>query len=766
MSQSWIARMIAPDTERDSAPLLRRRFEISQDHGELAGAEILATALGLCEVFVNGRPVSDDVLTPGWSSYEWRLRYARWNVTTLIERASVIGISIGNGWHTGYLGFTGKRALYGTERAALAELRLTFADGFTETIATDESWESGPSAITSDDLYNGQSIDACLVDPTWCKPGPAPEGWTGVRVIDFDRSRLTPYVGPPVRRQEEIEPQRVWTSPSGATLVDFGQNLVGWVTMRVQGGAGTVVTLRHAEVLESDELGVRPLRRAKATDRYTLSGNLDTFEPTFTFHGFRYVEVDGWPGTLDDLARAIRAVVISSDLTRTGFFSCSEPLLNQLHSNIVWGMHGNFVDVPTDCPQRDERLGWTGDIAAFATTAVYLYDVNHFLQDWLLDLAAEQNHANGVIPLVIPDNMKYETIRVPEGFEMPEVPIMALWNDAACWVPWAAWQAYGDERALTAQFPSMAAYTRRIARAISDRGLLESGFQLGDWLDPTAPPEAPMNAKADRYVVATACVFRSASIAAEAARVLGRGDEVAEFAALADRIRTAFNEHYVTDGRIQSDATAVYALAIAFGLLDAADRQAAGDRLAQLVVGADYRVTTGFAGTPFITQALSDTGHLDTAYRLLLERECPSWLYPVTMGATTIWERWDAMLPDGSINPGEMTSFNHYALGAVGDWIHRVIGGLSPIEPGYRTILIEPRPGGGITWAKVDLTTPHGQASVHWLLDGDRMSIQADVPPGCTAVLRLPGAPETTVGAGHHELTALIDLAADLVKER
>ncbi|MCX4091093.1 family 78 glycoside hydrolase catalytic domain [Nocardia sp. alder85J] len=757
MAELFGAAMITADTDRDCAPLLRREFDLDTGHGEVTGAVLFGTALGLCELVLNGEPVTDDVLTPGWSSYEWRVRYARWEVTGLVAEHNVLGIRVGNGWYAGHLGFFGGRALYGATRCALAELRITFADGHIQTIGTGADWQSGPSAVLADDLYHGQTIDARLIDDTWTRAGADLPGWTGVRVVEFDHERLTPYLGPPVTRQEDIVPQRIWTAPSGTILVDFGQNLVGWIRMRVRGRAGEQLRLRHAEVLEHGELAVRPLRTARATDTFVLSGGDDTFEPTFTFHGFRYLEVAGWTGTTDALGDAIRAVVIGSRLDRIGAFECSDPLLNRLHSNIVWSMRGNFVDLPTDCPQRDERLGWTGDIAVFAETAAYLYDVDLFLRDWLLDLAAEQRHAGGQVPVVVPDCLKFldmASLRPSPGADSGAAPVVALWNDAVCWVPWAVWEAYGDLEVLRRQYDSTSPYARRIAAALSERGLLESGTQLGDWLDPTAPPDTPQHSKADPYVVATACVYRSARIAAQAAHLLGHPGDAAEFTGLADRIRLAFTMFHVSDGRITSDATSVYALAICLGLLDAADRVSAGDRLAELTAAAGHHITTGFAGTPFILRALTETGHRDTAYRLLRQQDCPSWLYPVTMGATTMWERWDSMLPDGTVNPGEMTSFNHYAFGAVGAWLHSVVGGLGALEPGYRTILVAPRPGGDITWARAELRTPHGRAEVRWELDGGTLSVTATIPEGTTAVVRLPGRDEVTVSAGQHRFTA------------
>uniref|UniRef100_UPI00307BE8A6 alpha-L-rhamnosidase n=2 Tax=Arthrobacter sp. ERGS1:01 TaxID=1704044 RepID=UPI00307BE8A6 len=644
---------------------------------------------------------------------------------------------------------------YGEELGFFGQLDVEFADGFIHTVASDATWRSGPSATLANDLYNGQTIDARLAGDAWSRPGFDGAGWTGTHVLDFDQARLAEPVAPPVTRTEVLKAVKVFSSPAGKTLVDFGQNLVGWLRITVQGPAGTTITVRHAEVLEDGELGTRPLRTAEATDRFILSGGLDVFEPTKTFHGFRYAEVDGWPVELTAglAAEALEAVVVHTQLERIGHFETSSELVNQLHRNVVWGLRGNFLDVPTDCPQRNERLGWTGDLAVFSPTAAFLYDVKDFLQDWLLDLAAEQKAQDGLVPFVIPDILKYETF--PEHFPVPEST--ALWSEAAVWVPWALWEAYGDASVLHRQFDSMAAHTRRVEGLLSETGLWDTGFQFGDWLDPDAPPENPAAAKADKGVVATACLVRTANLTARAAAIVGRPADAEHFQALANRVKRAFNAHYVDDaGIILSDSPTVYALAISFDVLDSPERiEAAGDRLSQLVRANGYRVSTGFAGTPYITGALSDTGHIEDAYCLLLEEECPSWLYPVKMGATTVWERWDSMLPDGTINPGEMTSFNHYALGAVADWLHKVVGGLSPLEPGYAKVRIAPRPGPGLTSAKVSLQSPHGVVAVAWQLDEQGfLQVQATVPPGVTAEVELPGTDAVTVLSGTHSFAA------------
>ena len=459
--------------------------------------------------------------------------------------------------------------------------------------------------------------------------------------------------------------------------------------------------------------------------------------------------MDAWPGELTP--DALTAVVVSSELQRIGEFECSNELLNQLHQNVVWSFRGNFLDLPTDCPQRDERLGWTGDIAVFVPTATYLYDVDDFLRDWLKDLAVEQQAGGGRVPPVVPDMLKY--VDRPRTWPIPDAT--AIWGDAAVWVPWSLWWAYGDLQVLADQFDSMVAHVRRIESLLSSTGLWDGGFQFGDWLDPTAPPEEPFLTKADNGVVATACLYRDAHILRDAATLLGRHEDAQHFSTLAERTRAVFNDHYVTpEGVIHSDAETTYALAIVFGLLDPEDEQVAGNRLAELVAKSGYLIQTGFAGTPFITRALTKTGHLDTAYRLLLQTECPSWLYPVTMGATTIWERWDSMLPDGTINPGQMTSFNHYAFGAVAYWMHQIIGGIAPLEPGYSRVLIAPQPGGGIHWARSSLETRHGKISVSWSHDDDGpIELDIAVPQGVTALVQLPGTQAQEFRGGRHHVS-------------
>jgi alpha-L-rhamnosidase len=735
------ATMITADAPRAAAIVLHRRLELDRPAEQIAAAVLTATAHGAYEVRIGGAPVSPAVLSPGWSSYEWRLRVQHDDVTALIGAGTEIEVLLGNGWWRGDLGYEDALANYGSDLGFVAQLSIEYRDGHRQHVVTDTDWSAHASTTTANNLYQGQRIDARIVGT---------EHPLTVRAVEFDRATVVDQLGPSITRHERVAPRTLTVSASGTTVVDFGQNLVGWIRLRVQAPRGTELTVRHAEVLADGELATGPLRRAAATDTFVCSGGADVFEPTLTFHGFRYAEVAGLPGPLR--AEDIDAVVVHSDIAPTGTFACSSELVNQLVSNSVWSQKGNFLAVPTDCPQRDERLGWTGDFAAFAATACFQFDIADFTHEWLLDAAAEAEHADGLIPFIVPDVLKYA--KFPPGSPLRDLPgPTAIWGDAAVWVPQALWNAYGDLDRLAAHYPGMCRHVDAVSARVSPTGLWDEGFQFGDWLDPTAPPDNPLAAKADRGVVATACLYRSSSFVAETARRLGDNAAAAHYQAVAARTRAAFLAHYVdSDAVIRSDCPTVYALAIHFGLLDEPLRARAGDRLAALVHDGGYHVATGFAGTPFVTWALSQTGHIEAAYRLLLQTECPSWLYPVTMGATTIWERWDSLRPDGSLNPSGMTSFNHYALGAVADWLYQVVAGIQPAAPGYARLRLAPRPGPGLDWTRAALQTRHGRVECGWERAGTEIVIRAQVPTGVPTTLELPDGSTRELTAGPHEI--------------
>ncbi|MBT0993839.1 family 78 glycoside hydrolase catalytic domain [Cellulomonas sp. DKR-3] len=730
-------------TAADRRPVLLRRTFVAPTGTRRA--LLYVTAHGVTELELNGRRVGADVLAPGWTSYRHRLRVLAYDVTDLlVEGENVLGAWLADGWYRGHLGFQGGHwDVFGADLGLLAQLEVVTGHGRSVAVATDEAWRWTPAPTLSAQLYEGEHHDARLEQPGWSAPGFDDAAWPAVTALPLDLDVLTTADAPPVRCTDELAPVHVEEREPGRWLLDFGQNHAGRLRVRVAGPAGTTVTLRHAEVLEDGELCVRPLRAAVSVDSLVLGDEAVTeWEPRFTMHGYRYAEVSGWPGPLapgDVVSRVHHSV-----MRRTGAFSSSDPALDRLHENAVWSMRSNFLDVPTDCPQRDERMGWTGDIAVFAPTAATLYDCTGMLADWLRSVSAEQAQY-GTVPWYVP--------YVPGEEWDPTVP-GALWGDAAVMVPWALFQASDDRAVLARQYPSARAWVDQVTALAGPDRVWDTGFQLGDWLDPTAPPDDPTLAVTDRYLVATACFARSARLLAATAEVLGEADDARRYGLLADEVRAAFAARYLTDPPpAGADSQTAYALALTWDLVpDEAARRRVADRLAALVAAGGFTVATGFAGTPVLCDALSSSGHLDTAYRVLLGRECPSWLYAVDMGATTTWERWDSLLPDGSVNPGDMTSFNHYAFGSVVDWVHRVVAGLALDEPGGRRLRVAPRPGGGLTHARSERRTPYGDASVAWRLEGDLVEVEAVVPVGATALVDL-GSRRQEVGHGTHRFT-------------
>ncbi|MFC8676324.1 family 78 glycoside hydrolase catalytic domain [Streptomyces griseorubiginosus] len=738
----WTAQAVSPrgtDSDR-RPPLLRKEFTAASD---IERARLYVTAHGLYEIEINGRRVGDHALAPGWTSYHHRLRYQTHDVTEHLRAgANAIGAWLADGWYRGRLGFGGGHAdLYGDRVALLAQLEIVHRDGSVTVIGTDPSWRAGQGPILSAGLLDGETYDARQELPGWSSPGFDDGDWSPVDVVPRDPATLVAPTGPPVRCTEEIHPVLVTALDDDRLLVDFGQNLVGRVRITVSGPAGHTVVIRHAEVLQDGELCVRPLRGATSTDRYTLrGGGPETWEPRFTLHGFRYAEITGWRGG-GFPGRDIVARVHHTDMARTGWFACSNDQVNRLHQNVVWSLRGNFVDLPTDCPQRDERLGWTGDIQIFAPTAAFLYDCHGMLGSWLRDVAVEQ-HDDGTVPWYVPE--------IPGGEQWTPARPGAGWGDVVALTPWDLYRASGDTGLLAAQYDSARRWVDLVTRLAGPSGLWNRGYQLGDWLDPFAPPDDPGAGRTDRHLIATAYYAWSARHVAWTAGVLGRPDEGDRYGDLADRVRQAFVDAYVLPGgRMTSDTQTAYAVALQFDLLpDTEARAAAGRRLAELVAEGGHTIQTGFIGTPLVAPALSATRHDDTAYALLLQQECPSWLYALKHDATTVWERWDSMLPDGSVNPGEMTSFNHYALGAVAEWLHGTVAGLGASEPGYRGIVFRPRPGGGITWAHAAHESPYGRVEIRWDLDESGLTVRATVPTGTTARVDWPDGGVTVLPTG------------------
>jgi len=751
----WKAKWIAPNLEEDEtksnpAPMLRREFSVKK---KVERARLYATAMGLYEMELNGNRVGDEYFTPGWTSYDFRYQYQTYDVTGLLRNGTnCLGAMLGDGWFRGRIAWGGKRSGYGKKLALLAQLVIRYTDGTQEIVGTDEKWRASTGPILESDIYNGETYDARLEKTGWKEAGYDDKAWKSVTVMDAPKAKVVAQAGPAVKEIEEIQPAKILKTPAGDPVIDMGQNMVGWMRFRVNAPAGTTVTLRHAEVLDSaGNFYTENLRSAQEKIRYTTKGQgPEIYQPHFTFQGFRYVAVNGWPGEVKP--EDFTGVVVHSAMARTGTFESSSPLLNQLQHNIIWGQKGNFVDVPTDCPQRDERLGWTGDAQVFAGTASFNHDTAGFYTKWLKDVALDQQD-DGAVPFVIPNVLSHDT-RKGEAAS-------AGWADVAVILPWTVYQAYGDKRILEEQYTSIKAWVEYMRHQAGESHLWTSGFSFGDWLAFATTKADYPGATTDKDLIQTAYFAHSTALLAKTAKVLGKTEDAAEYESLEEKIKGAIQKEFVTpSGRLSSNTQTAYALALAFELLPETMRPEAAARLA-----ADVRkfghLTTGFLGTPVLCQALSDYGYLDEAYLLLNRKEYPSWLYPVTKGATTIWERWDGAKPDGSFQNPSMNSFNHYAYGAIGDWMYRVVAGLEIDEkqPGYKHILIQPRPGGGLTSAKASVETLYGHVESGWKLADGKMALHVEVPANTTATVRLPKAKLEQVTEGGKPLTGRADLS-------
>nr|WP_236632765.1 alpha-L-rhamnosidase [Bifidobacterium xylocopae] len=728
------------ETDHRHLPLVRTEFGLPS---RPKAARLYLSALGVVQAEVNGGRVGSDELTPGWTVYRDRLECWAYDVTDQLNKgANALGFWLGDGWYRGRLGFDGGMAnFYGDRIGVFAQLEVEGEDGSITHIYSnswDRRWKTSMGPIVCSDLYEGETYDARLEEPGWSRPGFDDSAWAPVAEVPYDPSKIENPKLQAVRDQGKSEPVSITRiggeGGCGSYLLDFGQNRTQRMRLHMHGlRKGAQVSIRHAEVLEQDgTLATRTLRRGQEHDLYTSDGSDAWWEPRFTMHAFRYASIEGWPGelTTDD----IDCRIYYSDMERTGWFSSSNEMLDKLHRNVLWSMRSNFVSIPTDCPQRDERMGWTGDIDLFAPTAAYLYDVQGFLSSWLKDVRIEQEKY-GTVPFFAPF--------VPLGVWAKPCAI-AIWGDAAVAVPWTLYMAGGDERVLAESWDLVSGWVEEVRGYLSPDGVWDRRpdyplGQLGDWLDPTAPPDDPTQAVTQKELVASAYFARSVDYASRMAQVLGMEDKCSDYKKLYERIVAGYHARFVDVSgsavRMTSDTQCAYAISVAFGLFDGNPRlkQGAGDRLAELVRESGGKVATGFAGTPFVLPALSETSHDSEAYSLLLSTDCPSWLYQVRMGATTTWERWDSMRPDGSINPGGMTSFNHYALGSVAQWMHERIGGLKALEPGWRTFEVDPRTGGGLTEGSTSHLTPRGLAESSWKLVDGELHLHLVVPAGSTA---------------------------------
>jgi alpha-L-rhamnosidase len=723
----WIESVAASDTVKGPTLLFRRQFTAEK---KIVSATAFITAHGMYEAFLNGKRIGNAFLTPGWTSYGKRLQYQVYDVSSLLEKGdNAVGVNIGSGWYRTPLAWNNNENIYGKKLGLLFQLEIIYEDGSRETIISDGSWKTsdlGP--IRNSEIYNGETYDSRLEMTGWNKPGYDDHSWQSVTEKDYSKNNLLAGYNEPVTKHQVFHPVRIFKTPRGEQVIDFGQNLVGWAQFKLKGKAGDQLIVDHAEVLDKEgNFYTENLRAAKARNIYILNGKGEAFfEPHFTFQGFRYVRLAGYPGEIKP--EDISAVTLYSDMNPTGQFSCSNPLLNQLQHNIQWGQKGNFLDVPTDCPQRDERLGWTGDAQAFSRTASYNMDVHNFFSKWLKDLAADQSD-DGRVPFVVPN-----VLGAMAGGS-------AGWADASTIIPWNMWLAYGDPKILEDQYASMKSWVGFMQNHSRDY-LWNSGFHFGDWLFyRPADDNDGRSAVTDKYMIAQCFFAYSTQLLLSAAKVLNKTEDTQKYSDLLQHIKDAYLKEYVTpSGRLVSSTQTAYVLALQFDMLPENLRAQAAKRLVVNIQDYDNHLTTGFLGTPYLCHVLSRFGYDSVAYKLLLQETYPSWLYPVKMGATTIWERWDGQKPDSSFQTPGMNSFNHYAYGAIGDWMYRTITGMDNYgeAAGYKKIRIQPHPGGNLSYANGDLETGYGKLSVHWKIADKDFMMDVEIPANTTAVIYIP----------------------------
>ncbi|MFH9705802.1 family 78 glycoside hydrolase catalytic domain [Streptomyces luteogriseus] len=711
-------------------PLLRKAFA-TEPGKKVASARVYASALGVYALEINGRPVGDQVLAPGWTDYHRRIQSQTYDVTRLLNRGdNAIGASLANGWWAGKVGLGWSRQ-YGDTPALVAKMRVAYTDGSVQWIATDGSWKAAEGPYVKADLQDGETYDARLKPTGWSRAGFDDARWEAVAQVESRTARLVPQSDEPVRETQVLKARKMTEPDSGTYVYDLGQNMVGVSRLTLTGSSGRTAKIRYAEVLNKDgTLYTDNFRSAKVTDRYVFadSGTV-TYEPAFTQHGFRYIEITGVdsPPALTD----VQGVVWGSDLPSTGTLQTSNGMLDQLVSNISWSQRGNFLSIPTDTPARDERLGWTGDISLFAPTANYLVDTRAFLSHWMADVRSSQ-HANGDLPAVVP---------TPRG-QFAESGVG--WSDVMITVPYHVWRSYGDTRILRDNYPAMCRFFQFV-RESAGADLLEPGrttFFTNDWLHLDDPTE--------QGILGTAYYAENARMMAETADALGDESAAADYRKLSADIRHAFTRAYVSaDGTVKGNSQTGYAMALGMDLVaDPTLVGRVGERFVAKLALTGYHLRTGFIGTPLLLPALSRIGRDDLAYTMLLHKDYPSWGYEIEKGGTTMWERWNSIMPDGEFGPVDMNSFNHYAYGAVGDWMFRNIGGLSALEPGYQRSRIAPVPGGGLTRGSGSLHTVHGLLSSRWTSRDSVFTLKVTVPVNTVAEVHVPAGTRRAVTEG------------------
>lgn len=689
----------------DVCPVFKKDFETNK---KIKKADLCVTALGLYEVYINGSRVGNQVFTPGWTSYQKRLQYQRYDVTELLQDINELVILAGKGWCVGELAWNGNHGIWNDVISVIAVLHIQYTDDTRESIVTDKDWQVAKSPVLYSELYHGETYDSNVTE----------FDWQPAALYEHDKSSLIEQEGEPIVEQDRLHAVELIQTPKGETVIDFGQNLTGYVEVKLKAPKGARAKIYHAEVLDKDgNFYTENLRTAKQQVTIICNGEEMTYKPHFSFQGFRYIRLEDWPEEVD--LQNFTAVVVHSKLKRTGHFECSEPLVNQLYQNIIWGQKGNFLDVPTDCPQRNERLGWTGDAQVFVRAASYNFDVNRFFTKWLHDLKADQFEDGGV-PAVIPNVLGKEGAN------------SAAWGDAAVICPWQLYLSYGNQTILEQQFESMKNWIEYIRAQGENEFLWNTGEHYADWLGLDGQAGSCKGAT-DEGLIATAYFAYSTSLFIKAGTALQR--DMSSYERLYQNIVKAFRETYIKDGKMTSQTQTAHVLALYFDLCE--NRAAIAKDLVELIHQNKDKLTTGFVGTPYLLHVLSDNGYAELAYTLLLQQEFPSWLYSVKMGATTIWEHWDGIRPDGSMWSADMNSFNHYAYGAVADWMYGVMAGIKPGKPGYEHIIIQPITDKRLSYVKASLDVKYGTIVSSWRRENGKTVYSVEIPENCTAEIKL-----------------------------
>ncbi|MCD8217293.1 MAG: glycoside hydrolase family 78 protein [Clostridiales bacterium] len=732
----------AEDAAKSEGTYIRKAFNVK---GKVKSAYLVSSAHGLYRAYINGQKVGRDEFAPGWTSYNDRLLYQTWEVTELLtEGENVIGVHLGAGWYKGEMSFNHVRNLYGDRTAFGGQIIVDYADGSREVIASDTSWKGSKSPVLFSEIYDGETYDARLEQDGWKEKGFDDSAWEAVTAVDRDLSTLVSQKGCAVEEMTQVEPVAVLITPEGDTVIDFGQNLTGWCYFAVENAApGDKVELNFFETLDAKgNVYTENLRLAKETITYICKGEKkEVFYPHFTFQGFRYAKVASYPGAVKK--ENFTAWALHSAMRQIGDFSCSNPLLNQLQHNILWGMKGNFLDIPTDCPQRDERLGWTGDAQIFCRTAAFLMDTYTFYSKWLKDVSNDQT-PEGAVPHVVPDIL---TGHSDEDWLNSQGTVGATaWADVAVINPWTMYLAYGDLEIIRRQYDSMKKWISFMGEHSTEDCMFSYALQFGDWVALDAEEGSYFGATPTAYTCAAYYCY-STDMVAKMAEALGEKEDAREYRALFERLKAAFVRHFFKEnGDLTVQTQTAHIVALYFRLVPEEYKDITVKNLKKLLDAEDGHLVTGFIGTPYFTHALSENGCLDEAYDLLLKEDFPSWLYQVKMGATTVWEHWDGLKPDGTMWSPDMNSFNHYAYGSVGDWLYRVVGGLEIDEkrPGYKHYYVQPQIGGGLDWAEVSYESIYGKIVNRWEKSENQVILNVTVPVNAAATICLKQAAEVT----------------------